>query len=1118
MGELQVTVLGDVALRTGSTARSVAARRERGVLGLLVAARGAAVSAERMVDVLWGERPPPTAAASLQVAVSRLRGLIEPGRLPRTPPRHLLSTPSGYRLMLDEDAVDAWRLETLAGVAAAAQAPAERVRLAEESLATWNGTPYPGLEHLAPLAAEVRRIESVRLDAVEVRGQGLLDLGRHDVVATQLRPLAEQHPFRERLWAQLALALYRCDRQADALAALRTLRAHLVDELGVDPSPPVQALEADVLAQSPVLVAPRRGGYALLPRPRPTAEPRPRGMLVTHGRQEALTVIDSAIASLAHGDGGVLLLSGEPGIGKSVVVAELARRAAEAGVRVLQGRCHEADVAPAYWPWLPVLREVSGQTPAPELALLTASADGTGQAADATGESLRVYDAASRALAAAASTTPLLVVLEDIHWADSSSLRLLGYAAEALTDAPVLIALTRRTTDAPETPALAGALATLGRLGATRVPLQGLTPQGVALLVAEVLDEPAPELSAVVAERTDGNPFFVLELARLLAARHATEAADAASLHVPDGVRDVLRLRLARLGEPARQVLGAASVVGRAIDPQLVAEVLGEHTDAVLDALDELVAAGVAQEQDGRYRFTHALTRETLYGGLPPARRLRWHAATAVALEERLAADPELVTDLAHHYALAVAGRPDLAGRATDHAVAAARLAERRRAHDEACLLWEAAIRAHGLARRDDPDRTNLLLTSLSSAQLRAGDFEGARATVDRAVVAGRALDRWDLVAVAATGFRGSGLWHWREFGTLDTAMISVLEACLERLPDGPLRARVLASAQMENCYGWQTDEVDRYGRESLDAARGCGDPDVLTDALLLRALALWGPGTHGERIALAEELLATDLREEDELYARWQLGMALHQAGLPERSEEQMVRCLELGSRLRYISAEVPLTWWRFMRAVETDDPALHEIARAGLALHRRTSVVGLPELTGIVTVRTAPGADVPPDVVAGARTNRNPAYRATIAHALAEAGRPDDGLALLGDPVPLGARDYASLAGDCLRLDVAVAAGRTDLVEPWLQRVLPWAGELATYGSIDSVGSVEYFVARAMEVLGRAEEARVRFGRAVEFDDRIGNLAWGRRAARRWEALGGPSAATGKTGARTA
>jgi hypothetical protein len=244
---------------------------------------------------------------------------------------------------------------------------------------------------------------------------------------------------------------------------------------------------------------------------------------------------------------------------------------------------------------------------------------------------------------------------------------------------------------------------------------------------------------------------------------------------------------------------------------------------------------------------------------------------------------------------------------------------------------------------------------------------------------------------------------------------------------------------------------------------------------------------------------------------------MALHQAGRPEDSDAQMVRCLELGARLRYISAEVPLTWWRFMRAVETDDPGAPEIARAGLALHRRTSVVGLQELTGIATVRTAPGADVPPDVVEGARTNRNPAYRAAIAHALAEAGRPHDGVALLGDPVPPGARDYASLAGDCLRLDVVVEAGRADLVPSALDRVLPWAGELATYGSIDSIGSVEYFVARAVQAQGRVEEARVRYQRAVRFDARVGNVAWGRRAARRLEDLGGPPD-DGKPAARTA
>lgn len=372
------------------------------------------------------------------------------------------------------------------------------------------------------------------------------------------------------------------------------------------------------------------------------------------------------------------------------------------------------------------------------------------------------------------------------------------------------------------------------------MPLRGLPPDGVARLVADVIGTGSPELAAVLAERTDGNPFFVLELARLLAARQATDASDAATLHVPDGVRDVLRLRVARLGPRQQEVLGVASVAGRDIDPDLVSHVLGTDPDAVLDLLDDVVTSGVVAEDAGHYRFTHALTRETLYGGLPAARRLRWHAAVGAALERRLAAHPDLVSDVAHHYALAAAARPALAPLAVRHGEGAARLAESRGAYDEALTLWGRVVDADRLGTDVDLGRRHRLLVALATAQLRMGELAGARVTLDEAVANARDAGRWDLVAEAATSFRGAGVWHWREFGTVDEAMIGVLVQCLEHLPPGALKASVLACLQMEHTYGWQTAQSDMYGKASVVEARAAGDPEVLFVALLLRASSLW--------------------------------------------------------------------------------------------------------------------------------------------------------------------------------------------------------------------------------------------------------------------------------------
>ena len=864
---------------------------------------------------------------------------------------------------------------------------------------------------------------------------------------------------------------------------------------------------------------------------RPAGDARRPGV-VEEGREEALAAVGAALDRLAEGRGGVLLLSGEPGIGKSVLAEELAARAHETGTRVLWGRCHEADVAPAYWPWLPVLREVAGPDPVPELAALVGTAGPSPAPAGSDSADLRTYDAASRALCEAAAERPLLVLLEDIHWADTSSLRLLAYAAERLTDVPLLLALTRRTVDAPHRPAMATALAALSRLGAVRVSLRGLPAGGIERLVEGVVGHRAPDLAQALADRTDGNPFFVLEMARLLQARGATDAGDAAALDVPDGVRDVLRLRVERLGERQQQVLAVASVVGRDIDPALVAQVLGEDVDAVLDDLDELVAAGVVQEADGRYRFTHALTRETVYDSLPPSRRLRRHAAVALALEARLTADPELVADVAHHHRLAARARPDLVRPAVEHTVAAARLARARGAADEVRDLYLRALEVADLDPAPDPVDRHRLLVDLAAAQLVSGDIAGARVTVEDAVALARSVDRWDLVAVAATTFRNAGVWHWREFGETDAAMIETLHRCLDHLDDSPLRARVLASLQIEYMYGWQMAEADRYGCEALVLARGCGDREVLVDAMRQRLNALWGPGSGPERIDLALE--AVDLADDDptRVYLGFELAAAYHQTGLPELADEAMGRALDLAARLRHTSADVPLAWWRFMRALERGETDAAALAAQALALHRRTSVVGLMELTGLVSVRLAPdGADVAPDVVAGARTAGNPAYRATIAQALALAGHPDEAVALLGEGAPDGARDYAKVAADCLRVDTLAIAGRTDLLPAALRRIEPWLDEVATHGSIDALGSVRYFAGRGAEALGDLSQARAHYARAVEHDARVGNVPWGRRAAARLAALppdrpgppapggpAGPAPASGTSGTHAA
>ena len=571
MGEVRVEVLGPLRVHVDGVEQRLGGRRERAVLALLAAAGGRAVAPSGSSTRSGARSAPASATGSLQVAVSRLRGSLEPDRASGAAPAVLTRGPGGYAL--ERVVVDAAELSEAAAAVAGLE-PAAAVARADAALALWRGEPYDGLADLPTLDAEATRLREDRLRLHEARAAALLDLGRHDEAQATLATLVGDHPFRERLWSLLAVALYRCDRQADALETLRRLRTALVDELGVDPSPSVRALEADLLAQAPHLAAPAVPAASAAPAADVT---RTVGSGVV-GRTGVITALDASLAALAGGHGGVLVLAGEAGIGKSMLAAELGRRARQRGVRVSVGRCHEADLAPAYWPWLPVLRDLTSGLPAdrvpPEVALLvgTRGADAP-EAVSGGAAALRTYDAAARVLAAVPE--PLLVVLEDVHWSDASSLRLLAFAAEALRERPVLLAVTVRDVDPATHPDLTTALAALARQGAQRLRVPHLGDEAVAELLLDVVPDPDPDLAAVLTRRTDGNPFYVLEMARLLTATGEPTAERAAALEVPEGIADVVRLRTLQLPETAREALGVASVVGRDFDAEVVEAALG---------------------------------------------------------------------------------------------------------------------------------------------------------------------------------------------------------------------------------------------------------------------------------------------------------------------------------------------------------------------------------------------------------------------------------------------------------------------------------------------------------------------------------------------------------------
>ncbi len=1073
---VEIDVLGPLRVRTDGAEQPVTGRRERAVLGLLVAAAGRQVGGDRLVDEVWGDDPPASAPGSVQVAISKLRKLL--GH------QSIVREPGGYALAGVD--VDAARFGALVQRAAAA-APAAALDLTDRALALWRGQPYEDLADVPGLATEATRLREDLLRLHETRAGALLDLGDAVRAQAELAAVVAEHPFRERLWSLHALALYRCDRQADALAALRTLRESLDTELGIDPSPSVRALEEQILRQDPGLAGPAPAA------PAPTSAPAASTVV---GRDDLLDRLGGLVDDLVAGRGGLVLLGGEAGIGKTALAEAVAERARAAGVDVARGRCHEGDVAPAFWPWLPVLRHLSGDAPDDErvLALLGgAGADEEASGPEAAGATtMRTFDAVARWLGR--RDAPLLVVMEDLHWADLTSLRLLAYVVEELRDRPLLVVGTSRPVDARLQPAHAQALAGLTRVGAQRVTVPPLDADGVGALVqAAGLDAAAAaELAPALVERCDGNAFFVLETVRLLGAGTAL-----ADLEVPEGIADVLRLRVQRLDPATQEVLGAAAVVGRDFDPLVLAAVLPEGRRP-LDDLEEALTAGVVQEAEepGQLRFVHALARETLYRDLPVGRRAAGHAAAGRALAARLTQDPELLPEVAHHHLVAAAYLPETAADAVRYAADAARAAERRGAFEEAAGLWDQALAAERRAAPDpqDPGRRHDLLLTLALARQRLGHIADMIAALDEAVALARRDGDVVRMAEAATGYRSSGVWHWREMGDDQPEARAVLEYCLERVTDVGLQARLWAQLALEHYVVWHP-EAEECAERAVTLARESGDPVVLRDCLIGRSTTLWAPGRAADRLVLARELLTVCDTAEFELAALCHLGTALHIGGDYEGADEALGRAYALAARLRFSGADLFLTWLRWLRALESDDPDAPAIAEGALALHRRTSMVGLLELGGLVVLEGEddhPG--VPPDLVAGAQGHPHPGYRSGVAAALAREGRVDEAVALVVDDDPVGV-DYASMYGACRRLEVLAAARHPALAEA-VEALTPYAGTVATYGSVVSLGAVDLWLGIGHAALGDDAAARAAWEAALEMNARNGARRWVRRA----------------------
>lgn len=1091
--------------------------KPRAVLAVLALLGGRPVSAERLAGAVWPDRPPAAALPSLQTYVAKLRQILEPGRTARTPATVLVTSPAGYALHLPPDAIDSRRfasvvqdvhgmlprptsgIPTLPESVSGADAATLRARLAGV-LDRWRDTPFVDAGDADLVTAERARLEALRLIAVEDLALLRMAAGEDAPVADALLPLLSDHPVRESLWALAALASARAGRQGEALDTIRRIRTTLADELGIDPGPALQDVEGAVLRQderihwraapAPVLAA-GSGSAPVTVTPAPPAADRagPAGPLV--GRESELEALDGVLRRTTSGQPGWAVIVGEAGIGKSRLIAELTARARAADMTVVAATCSADTGAPPLWPWSQVLTQLAGVVPprdpsatpvlAPDLAGW--GRDGDDDPADE-GTRFRWWEAVVDRLQEAAEQAPLVVVLDDIHWADPSTLSLLRHVVDHCTTGRLALVLGRRPVPDPAPP-LAALGESLARRDTLRLDLEGLRPHDIRELLRAATPSGGPtpgtfdhfpgqveQAADDLWLRTNGNAFFVTELIRLSAhgGDHAGE--------IPTSVDDVVRSRLHQLAPGTRDLLLTAAVVGPRFDALLLSACVGREPDVILDALAPAVTAGLVVEIDAaRYEFAHALVRDAVVTSLPLTRRSRHHVAVAKALEEGWTLDPATArSEAVRHW---VAAGPLYAGRAWRAAASAAADAAALRAWDEAAtLLGDAVAAATGDPTATDVQRYDLQMQRAEACRWRAdqdGLDEALLAAYDTAVGFGDT----ERAARAAIGTIEAAVWLPRAFGTVEPRIVDALRHCLRELDsrESELGCRVMLALASELYYADAPQERAALVEQGLALARRLDEPDLLVWAMTAAFQATWRPATREDRFGLAREALAAAERTGQARHlaiARYLVAAAAHETGRIGLMWEQIDRGREICEANALMSPLVALAWlaapWlalqgRVAQAWELTTRSARQMEMTSMP-HRSTAAAATTVVLQMLTDTIRPETI---DAFADLAEHSPLPMQTTLLWMMVRTGRTEDARELRRlRGIPPHRDTWMAVSLDAQLAEIAVVLGDVDLAATVYGRLSSLAGTPAAAAASSTLGPVDTYLALAAVATG--------------------------------------------------
>ncbi|MCX2966371.1 AfsR/SARP family transcriptional regulator [Gordonia aquimaris] len=1072
---VSITLSGTVRADVDGRPAEIKSRRGRAVLARLAAADGRVVSTDRLIDDLWNGEPPPKALAGLQVHISNLRRILEPQRAPRTPARILVSEPPGYALHLPRDAVDLWRFADLAGTAG--PDPAGRYARLGEAQSLWRGDPFG--PHAADEWAgpEVARLDELWLHTVEQRAAAALDLGRAAEVVAELPALCETHSTREELFGLLALAQYRLGRQADALRTLRTLREYLADELGVDPSVKIRTLESDILQQDPALDAPTATRapeapptvYADPPEVDRSAGPEHRE---SAGRESELEKLAEHAETARRTGLRIVWITAEAGGGKTTLARTFGQHLRASGWVTAFGQCPEVDGAPTAWAWREVVAELDGDNEIDDPFLIARQVRGACESRSADGSGVAL-------------------LIDDTHRADSATLQVLRQLVTWLADRPALVVATYRPSEASiELLATAAALISAT---ADHLVLAGLSDDGIRALAADAGLDPVDDPTlALLRSRTDGNPLFVRELAKLVASRGTRDAQTA----VPSGVREVLLRRVERLPEQTVTMLRLAAVCGRECDVDTIIGLWPDDDaeDTVLDAIDSAVVAGLLSAEADRVRFTHVLMRDAVYDAIPTLRRRRLHWRTMQLLAAR---NPTVTDELAVHAALGASSST------ADDALRIVEEAARHRFSSEfaadSAPLWQHAVDLHDLAGHarstasaDDRVRMVHALCDLVTALAHRGEISAARARREDALRLARTVDDPALVVAALTCWRTPWIWSTRTKGVPDEVMTAAVLDALAGAT-GIDRVRLLISAVFE-FEGSDDAFAIECAEEALRLARDADDVDLLCAALNARVFTALGPDSRDQYSALAAEFL--DLTQESgnrgyEAAARFYLFLLrMSQIDLPG-AVAQMQAGMQCATSGRVGELVVVLS--AFSAVTDVLRGELDSAAAKYTALSAQLRAAGMPaggefDLIGHLCVgwfRGSIGHLV--DEVAAVFERTPHAVGWVYVDALIDAGRIDEARAI-AETDPYTSRDYYWTSMEVFHARALVKLGMVDEAARLYRLLVDWSGTIAGLNAASvSFGPIDVVLAELADLIGEHAAAERHRQIAADVEEKV-------------------------------